>query len=194
MFGIKIENFNKIVVGHDILALTETQCDKNTNISISGYYVFKNSRPKHKKAKRHSGGIAVCITQELKSAARQIPSRSNDIIWIKLKHDELQLEQDIIVGTIYISPANSTYTHGQIETVWDVLEDELLQLKNNEYIFIAGDFNAHTGCLPDFITNDDDIHSPVPLFALMVTNFWIYVKHLDLEFLMVGNLETLLGN
>ena len=32
----------------------------------------------------------------------------------------------------------------------------------NEQILLAGDFNAHTGSLPDYIINDDDLFCPVP--------------------------------
>ena len=75
---------------------------------------------------------------------------------------KIQLNNDIILGVVYVSPINSRYTKCLPEPVWDVLEEELLQFKDDEQILLAGDFNAHTGVLPDYIVNDDDVYSPVP--------------------------------
>ena len=108
---------------------------------------------------------------------------------------------DVIIGVVYISSINSTYAKSLAEPVWDILERELLQFENNEQILLAGDFNAHTGSLPDYIVNDDDVFSPVSNqyiadmemnprincdknvctygrveYVHMVDDFWRYVK------------------
>ena len=74
----------------------------------------------------------------------------------------LNVKHDIVIGIVYISPNNSTYTKGLTEQVWDIIEEELLQFVDNEQITLAGDFNARTGSLPDYIVNDDDTFCPVP--------------------------------
>ena len=53
IFGNKTDHdsFNRIIAGHDIIALTETQCDENTQISLPDYWVLRNTRPKHKRPK-----------------------------------------------------------------------------------------------------------------------------------------------
>ena len=134
----------------------------DTPITMPGYFVWRKTRPKHKKAKRYSGGIAICIKQQLRGAAKQIPSRSDDIMWVKLNCKALGGNHDVIVGILYISPSNSNRTKNMTEPVWDILEEELMQFNNNEQILLTGDFNAHTGSLPDYIVNDDELFCPVP--------------------------------
>ena len=164
IYGNKLENdnFQQIISDHDIIAFTETQCNDDTPITMPGYFVWRKTRPKHKKAKRYSGGIAICIKQQLRGAAKQIPSRSDDIMWVKLNCKALGGNHDVIVGILYISPSNYTRTKNMTEPVWDILEEELMQFNNNEQILLTGDFNAHTGSLPDYIVNDDELFCPVP--------------------------------
>ena len=164
IYGNKTENEYSLnaLNGHDIIAFMETQCNDGTPIHIPGYKVWRCTRQKHVKATKYSGGIAICIKQELVGAVKQIHIRSNDISWIRIQGEKIQLNNDIILGVVYVSPINSTYTKCLPEQVWDVLEEELLQFKDDEQILLAGDFNAHTGVLPDYIVNDDDVYSPVP--------------------------------
>ena len=164
IYGNKLENdnFQQIISDLDIIAFTETQCNDDTPITMPGYFVWRKTRPKHKKAKRYSGGIAICIKQQLRVAAKQIPSRSDDIMWVKLNCKALGGNHDVIVGILYISPSNSTRTKNMTEPVWDILEEELMQFNNNEQILLTGDVNAHTGSLPDYIVNDDELFCPVP--------------------------------
>ena len=45
----------------DSIGLIETHADKNVEISLPGYYVFRKDRIKHKNARKPSGGIAVFV-------------------------------------------------------------------------------------------------------------------------------------
>ena len=114
IYGNKLENdhFLKPILVHDIIALIETQCYEEMPISVPGYLIWRSNRPKHHKATRCSGGITVCLKQHLGGMVNQLPSRSNDIMWLKLNGDMLNVKHDIVIGIVYISPNNSTYTKG----------------------------------------------------------------------------------
>ena len=119
-------------------------------------------RPKNDKAKKFSGGISIFIKEELKPNISLIPSNSNDILWVKVVVDKQAVDKlkDIVLGIVYISPSNSSYTVNNAmvndQTTWDILLDELLIHKINSNVCLIGDFNAHTGQLKDYIDNDDD--------------------------------------
>ena len=57
-YGNKLEDggFLRLVEGADIIALTETHVGDDTKLSIPGYVIKNQIRPKSKKAKRYSGG------------------------------------------------------------------------------------------------------------------------------------------
>ena len=164
IYGNKPENdyFQQIISDHDIIAFTETQCNGDTPISMPGYFAWRKTRPKHEKAKRYSGGIAIYIKQQLRGAVKQIPSRSDYIMRVKLNCNTRDGNHDVIVGISYISPSNSTRTKNMTKPVWDILEEEHMQFNNNEQILLTGDFNAHIGSLPDYIIYDDDLFCPAP--------------------------------
>ena len=190
LYGNKLmnEQFQNTVLGHDIIALTETQCGEDTPVSLPGYYIFRSTREKHTQAKKYSGGIAVGVKNNIKPAITQVSSRSKDIIWLRLQNNYFNLPNDMIIGVVYISPANSTYTKSLSETVWAVLEDELTQFNNNEQILITGDFNAHTACLPHYITNDDDKFTPVSDNYIADTDRVLHIRaNMDEKVCAYGN-------
>ena len=63
VFGNKFENsdFIQNMLGHDIIALTETHCDEENQINLPGYFVWQKSRPKHAKAKKNLGVLRYAL-------------------------------------------------------------------------------------------------------------------------------------
>ena len=61
---------NDIVQGilskFDIVGLTETHANDNTDIYLPGFYVTSVTRPRSKCAKRNSGGVAILIREYLR--------------------------------------------------------------------------------------------------------------------------------
>ena len=53
--------FSKELRAHDIVALTETHAGPNDHVGLQGYTTFMATRSKHKKARKHSGGIAILV-------------------------------------------------------------------------------------------------------------------------------------
>lgn len=56
----------------DLIGLMETHAGSETEISLQDYYVFRKDRPKHKKAWKSSGGIAVLVRNLSETLAKLI--------------------------------------------------------------------------------------------------------------------------
>ena len=148
-YGNKLEDndFLKLIEGEDIIALTETHIGEDTVLSIPGYVVKTQKRSKSKRAKRYSGGIALAIKQDLSSNVEILNSKSENILWARLKCTGKG--KDLLLGTVYISPFNSSYSKNilvnQFKT-WDILMEELAVFKSKYNVCLV-DFNARTGTL-----------------------------------------------
>ena len=108
-YGNKLEDsdFLELVKGDDIIALTETHIGEEI-FSIPGYVLKHQIRPKSRKAKRHSGGIALAIKHDLSHSVEIIKSKSDNILWGRIRcYDK---GKDVLIGAVYISPFNSSYS------------------------------------------------------------------------------------
>ena len=68
-------------------------------------------------------------------------------------------ENDFLLGVVYISPIESTYTTNvlinQFRT-WEILTEELANFRSEYRIGLIGDLNVRTGLLSYLVVNDDD--------------------------------------
>ena len=162
-FGHKVSHpqFQSIVQGYDIIALTETHASPDMHIDIPGFVSYQINRPKHAKARKHSGGIAVLVKQYIRSAITFLQSESKDIVWVKIAADKLGLSNNLYLGVVYISPKNSCYNSCMKETVYDTLEKEVSEYQKCGKVMLVGDFNSRTADKPDYICNDDDVFTPI---------------------------------
>ena len=69
----------------DCVGLIETHAHQSTDISLPGYIVFRKDRPKHKKAWKSSGGIAVLIKESIRNMFKFDPISDTDIIWVRIQ-------------------------------------------------------------------------------------------------------------
>ena len=69
-----------ILNSSDCIGLLETHADKSVDISLSGYYVFRKDRVKHKKARKPSGGIAVLVKVSMRHLFKFDPISDSDIV------------------------------------------------------------------------------------------------------------------
>ena len=160
-------NFLNNIIGQDVIALTETHVSeemwKSGVLKIPGYVVKRRVRPKSRKAKKYSGGIAVAIKEELANSIRVLDSLSENVMWIEFQCSGG--DKKFLLGVVYVSPIDSSYTKNillnQFRT-WEILTDELARFKTEYRIGLIGDMNARTGILTDFIVNDDDQYLDLP--------------------------------
>ena len=123
------QDFRTELSRHDIIGLTETHAGPDDNLALTGYTSFSYNRKKHKKARKHSGGITVLIKNELVDGI-EIISISSDLIWVRLKETFFNFAHDLYIGYVYISPQNSLSTRDLSEKTWKDLEADSLQYMN----------------------------------------------------------------
>ena len=83
-------------------------------------------------------------------------------IWLKLRHECFDFENDLYLCLCYVVPSNSS-RQGVIET--NVFDEILLNITHIKHVtenacnfLITGDFNSRIGQECDYVTNDSNLH------------------------------------
>ena len=113
------------ITKHDVIALTETHAGKGDKLGVEGYTTFLSCRGKHKKARKHSGGVAILVRNYLIRGVEIIRS-SSDLMWVRLDKQFFEFKEDLYVGVVYISPQNSVGTRELSEKAWEDLDRDML--------------------------------------------------------------------
>lgn len=153
-----IDSLNK----SDFIGLVETHADPNTDISLKGYYVFRKDRPKHKKAWKASGGIAVLVKESLRNACKFDPVSDSDVVWVRVQKDITKLSSDLYLAFVYLPPCNSTYGKANGKEIIQKLEKHIDFFSCKGKVIICGDFNARVGDGIDCIEKEEEPHLPIP--------------------------------
>ena len=158
--------FLELIKRYDILILTETwhqnaECLKKIKGNFpKGYTFIDNARKnKHKKSKRNSGGILLCYKKYLKDGIVTLDKTSKNMIWFKINKEFLNTDKNFIIGGIYNSPINSSYTKTNNDDIFEKIQSKILTFSQNDYIVLGGDFNARVGNMHDFIEESDNEHA-----------------------------------
>ena len=152
-------------MNYDISILTETWTKSDDD--VSGYldshqHYCVHGKRRHTRG-RHPGGICVFIKKELLRAITVIKT-SDYGIYLKLDKDVFNFDKDIIIMCVYmyIPPEGSSfYIERHEKNGISELEGELLNIvvENMECDYmLAGDFNARTADVADFIIDDNISH------------------------------------
>ena len=153
-------DFMDYIHKHDIIGLVETWCNEGDDFNIPGYQYFSSVRTKTSTLGRQSGGILIYIKEHLAKITRLVNSVSRNILWVCIELKILGFPKNLIVGTVYISPENSSI-HSEEDT-FHLLENEIIQLKNQAetpYMLLMGDFNGYTGTENDFFVEPNGAHN-----------------------------------
>ena len=119
-------------------------------ISFPGFKLI--SQPRKEPYLRKSGGLAIFIKDDIANYCKPLETESDYILWISLDKSITNTDENIILGTIYVPPAQSRF-YNDDEIL--VLENEIMSLcSNHKYVFITGDINARTARLCDFTRLD----------------------------------------
>ncbi|CAC5399374.1 unnamed protein product [Mytilus coruscus] len=115
---------------------------------------------------KKSGGIAVIYKKSSETSLAFISSESQFVQWMKVSKNIFGLQNDVIVGCIYIPPEGSKYSNLE---AFDEIENELMSFKkvSDVHTALIGDFNAKTGILNDFVLADETL---LDLFHLDTDN------------------------
>lgn len=128
-----------------------TLAETSTDISLNGYYVFRKDRPKHKKAWKPSGGIAVLVRDSIRNKCKFNPVSDSDVIWVKVQKDVTNLSCDLFLAFVFLPPCNSTYGKANNNGTLQKLEKHIDYFSCKGKVIICGDFNARIVNCIDFI-------------------------------------------
>ena len=154
----KINNpdFIEEILPHDIIILSETFAD-NDQIHFQGYKC-KNVcySKKHKKAKRHSGGISVLIKIDISHFVTIVKTTAEHFIWLKINKKLTGYAMDTYCCCAYIPPYDSPYyeKHPNLN-LFEMLNEDLLKFNKLGHIMISGDLNTRVGLKSDTILNSE---------------------------------------
>ena len=171
VFGNKFEqqDVQNIIKKYDIIGFTETHTSNDISLSLPGFSVpFTKNRPKIGSHKKLSGGIAVLVKDYLidSKSICQVQTNNQNAIWLKLKKEKFNEDEDIFIGTFYLSPEN--YETNKKLNYMEDLEREIFKFASKGRIILQGDFNARCSNLQDAVTfskyfseNNDIIDIPI---------------------------------
>ena len=142
--------FNELVTKHDIFCVVETKLDIYDTIFCPGYDFYSN--PRKQVVLRKSGGIGIYIKNSISEHVTLMESLSDYVSWLRISKNLSNVEQDIIIGVLYIPPQSSKYYNADD---FVQLEQEIMAYCNeSDYVFLTGDFNAQTANMRDFTCSD----------------------------------------
>ena len=135
---------------HHIIILGETFLS-NDELHIQGFKC-KNIfyRKKHKKAKRHSGGVSVLIKSNIEKYVSPVKTTAESLIWLKISNQLTGFPQDTYCCCAYIPPYGSPYytTHPDLD-LFDLLSHDLSHYAKIGHVMVSGDLNSRIGSKPD---------------------------------------------
>ena len=159
----KFENvyFDTLNEKYDIICLSETWTSDNNvdNAELANYKMFYSNRHIFKKkTKRPHGGLLVYVKDSIAHGVYREKSGSDDILWLKFDKNVLNLDQDLFLCNVYISPQGSNMGHDTKEC----LEIEIANFSQEGRVLVCGDTNSRTGNEPDYIEQDSQQYVPLP--------------------------------
>ena len=150
---LDFEELSSDLIKHDIIFLAETHCSYKDTPSLANFKITHNIRPKHPRAGKHSGGLAVCIKQNISKGVSFLPTTNSEYMWIKLSKKFFRMDKDLFVAVVYICPSSSTFGKRN-DNLFDLLESDILSFKQHGNVILCGDFNASTNTEADFCSDD----------------------------------------
>ena len=107
-----------IIAKNKIFCFLETHhiAGEEGDLHIDGYQCFSMCRPKDKTSKKPkaSGGLACYVHNSIRPGFLKIPRAGTETIWLNLKKDFFNLQNNIYLCFAYCVPASSRYTVGRI--------------------------------------------------------------------------------
>ena len=163
---MNLQELTTIFEANDLIMLTETWTDENSDLSFAGFKVFWLSRlDKKRKSKRSSGGIAIYIRDTFYKANMLYKQDGDDILWLRFEGSTFNLQHDVYMCLCYIVPADSSREYFIQINVIDRISDHILQIANetNEqyHLLVCGDLNGRTGTEPDYVIFDNAVNVPI---------------------------------
>ena len=152
---------SKNTLKQTLLLLQKALQRNNQNYLWQVMLLISQSKNQNENRRRSSGGIVVYIKSDISQGIDYIKSEHSDIMWLKVKKQFFEIENDLFIGVIYISPKNSSNVKHKQDT-YQILEKELSHYSRQGDIMLGGDFNSRLGKkYTDYIISDTNDYLPV---------------------------------
>lgn len=125
--------------------------DQYDQVNVPGYNFI--NVPRKQKFIRKSGGLGAFMKEKLMTSVEITESRTDYLFWINICNPNSTSTDPIVIGVVYVPPAQSNfYSHENFDIFCNDVNDMCIQYDN---VLLCGDFNAQTGNLPDYMSQDD---------------------------------------
>ncbi|CAG2236183.1 unnamed protein product [Mytilus edulis] len=154
---MKYPEFIDLITKYDIICFKETKTDNCDHLSLPDYtFKMKN---RLSLSNRRSGGLIIFYKDKISKYVRLIENESNFVMWINISSQYTKLDDDVILGSVYIPPENTRYSSSDS---FREIENDILEYSSRyKYVCLAGDFNSRTSIDLDHVSNEhndfDDI-------------------------------------
>lgn len=74
---------------------------------MDGFIAYVKSKSKHKRLGRNAGGLVMLIRKSLSKWVKEIYTKSDDVIWVRINDDRRKV--DLTIGCTYNHPESSAY-------------------------------------------------------------------------------------
>ncbi|WAQ98399.1 hypothetical protein MAR_022772 [Mya arenaria] len=153
--------FDKLVVNGDIyeydyVSKIPVVITQECQTLLNGFSCYEQMRKSINK--RGSVGVAVFIRDSISTCFNRIYEQFNDCVIFHTEQEFTGYKTDLILIFTYLSPERSVIYENENSDGVDILHRKLLLITSDFHsatILLAGDLNARTGDLKDFIPNDD---------------------------------------
>lgn len=158
---LNIPDFVEYVQTFDIFCVSETHADYSDLLDIDGYFFF--SHPRTQPYKRKSGGIGIYVRSNFASGFKVLPCSTEYVLWLSIDKSVTNFTNNIALGALYLPPENS---HFFTSDEFELFYNSCVQICSEfQCVFLAGDCNARTSNLDDFIPLDPFIRSFINIDA-----------------------------
>ena len=135
----------------DIFSASETWLGENTPIKVPGYKFF----PIHRKNTTgpQKGGIGVFVKESIRKHVKiRYDLSCETVLWCRLTKKYFGFKNDILLGTVYFPPENSTREKRLKNEHFKELKETCSKIKENK--ILIGDFHARTNGLHDTLLKE----------------------------------------
>ncbi|XP_077986167.1 uncharacterized protein LOC144440655 [Glandiceps talaboti] len=153
-------NFISFCEEFDIFGLVETWTKENDSVNVFENFVsFKSPAVNLSEKGRASGGVEVFVNKNLVKGVKRITTSLKNTVILLLQKNVFHFLKDVLMVITYVPPEGSrAYVNSSddgVENLENHLGEILSHLNDDVSIIIAGDLNARTGSMQEFIEYDD---------------------------------------
>ena len=114
---------------------------------------------------RNSGGIIIYVRNNLVSEETLFAKRDDAHIWLRLKHELFNFDNDLFLCLCYIPPSSSSRQSLIEKNIYASIMQDVLEIQNltNDKcnFLLLGDLNSRIGEMCDYVTDGHATHMPL---------------------------------